>query len=80
MKKVFGIIFLRIADLGTIAISLLYLASLTVPYIDNDKYWMVSVLALGFPFLLAGMVAATLFWVMLWSRRAWICQTVLLLD
>ncbi|MCO5287278.1 MAG: endonuclease/exonuclease/phosphatase family protein [Chitinophagaceae bacterium] len=80
MKKVFGIIFLRIADLGTIAISLLYLASLTVPYIDNHKYWMVSVLALGFPFLLAGMVAATLFWVMLWSRRAWICLAVLLLG
>lgn len=80
MKKVFSFIFLRIADLGTIAMSLLYLASLTVPYIDNDKYWMVSVLALGFPFLLAGMVAVTLFWTVLWSRRAWICLIVLLLG
>lgn len=80
MKEVLKNIFYRLANAGTLALCLLYLSTLLVPYIDTGRYWMISILALGFPLLLMGMVAALFFWILLRSRKAWICLVVILLG
>ncbi|MCO6497841.1 MAG: endonuclease/exonuclease/phosphatase family protein [Chitinophagaceae bacterium] len=80
MKKVLVNIVFRLANTATIAVCMLYLITLTVPYIDTGKFWMISILALGFPLLLGAMVIATVFWLLIRSWKAWACLVVILLG
>lgn len=78
MKKAFSNFFRRIAALGTIAIGILYLSTVMLPYVDTGRYWYLSIVGLGFPILFFFMLLLLIFWVLMRSRWWIVCVVILL--
>lgn len=79
MKRIIHKIFKSLVIPATLATSVLYLSTILLPYVDTGKYWYLSIIGLGFPVLLVGMVLLLVFWLIIQSRL-WsvICVLVIL--
>ena len=58
--------------------AVLYLLSCLAPYIKPGDSWVIAVLGLGFPFLLAILIGFIFLWLILKLRRVWFSIVVLL--
>ena len=61
-----------------IIVAVLYLLSCLAPYIKPDNSWLIALLGLIFPFLLALMIGFIFLWLILKLRRVWYSIVVLL--
>lgn len=80
MKRTVLKLFRRLVSIATVVISIAYLSTALIPFIDTSKFWYISILGLGFPVLLFILLALMIYWLVLRSK-AWIaCLVVLLLG
>ncbi len=63
---------------GTVAISILYLSTIFLPYINTAKFWFLSIIGLGFLVLFFLMLFLLIFWLFMRSKWWIVCLIVLL--
>lgn len=72
-------LFRRLVGIFTLGVSLAYLSTLLLPFIDTGKYWPISIIGLGFPILFFLLLILTVYWLVVGSR-VWILCLIILLS
>ena len=80
MPSRFRIVARRILVVLNIIVAVLYLLSCLAPYIKPTNSWLIAVLGLAFPFLLALMLGFIFLWLILKLRRVWYSLIIFLLG
>lgn len=70
----------RILIIANIILALIYILASLSPYIKPTTSWFISLLGLGFPFLLLGVLFFLFFWLFVKRRLAWISLIALVVG